>query len=318
MIKRLINKILYINFIILVFACINLNNFSYAEETAKTKIEVLDDGLYIDNISTAELESLFSVLEYNRYIYMPGWKYPPIFLQHIPYDFQKVEDNNKRINLFIKIMIPLTLKVNEQIKLERLDFLELRIAFKDNLELTENEIEKLETLAEKYDVFTRLKGLRRYNYLIEQLDQKINIIPPSILIANAAIETNWGASDALMKANSLYKELVWYTDEGLEVDDSEDDSYRIKIFPTLYDSINSYALKINSNINYEIFRHARANVLSGTKPLLGRNLVHNFYYSSNLENFLGLLDYTITFYELSNIDSAKLGFPDDKDFKLPN
>lgn len=312
MIKNIFNYIL----IALAFMCINVS-YAHAEEEKKAKIDFRDGGIFLSSISSKELENIFESFEYTKYIYMPGWKYPPIFLDQMPYDFPNIDSKNKRINLFIRAMIPLTLKVNEEILFERQELIEIRYAFNKNQDLTNEEKEKLEKLAEKYDVFTRLKGFRRYNFIISQLDKKINTIPPSILIANAAIETNWGATDALMKANSLYKELVWFTDEGLDPEDPNDDSYRIKIFPTLYDSMKSFAFKINSNLNYEIFRHSRTNAFAREKKMDGRFLAHHMYYNSNIENFLGLLEYTITFYELTNIDKhAELGFPKDTDLRL--
>lgn len=316
MIKRLIRNIF--NLLIIGFAINSISaSISYAEAEKKPKTEIKDGGVFVSNISSKELEATFANFEYNKYIYMPGWKYPPIFLEEMPYDFPQIEEKNTRINLFIRAMIPLALKVNENILFERLEFIKIRQAFEKNMDLNEEEKTKLEALAEKYDAFTKFKGLRRYNRLITDLDQRINIIPPSILIANAAIETDWGASKPLMQGNSLYKELVWYTDEGLDPEDPNDKTYRIKTFPTLYDSMTSFAHKINSNVNYEIFRHARATVLKSGKNMNGRMLAHNMYYNSNLKNFIGLLNYTITFYELTNIDKfATLGFPKDSDRRL--
>jgi uncharacterized FlgJ-related protein len=126
-------------------------------------------------------------------------------------------------------------------------------------------------------------------------------------MATAAIESNWGTNRPAQLANSLYRELVWYTEDGLEpLDEPEDKSYRYKIFPTLYDSMVSHALKINSNVNYEQFRTERKQVRLREKPLLGRNFAHTMLLDSNLQNYAGILDYTITFYELINLDEAEL------------
>lgn len=290
------------------FLLLALIFFPTASFAAPT-LELKEDGLYVSNISFAETEQLFADYNYTKYIIRAENKYPPIFLSEMPYDFRDHPDRNERINLFIRIMIPLALKLNEELLLERLEFVEIRLQFRENQALPEEQIARLEALAEKYDVFSRLKGLRRYNVLLERLDEKINIMSPSIMVANAAIETSWGEADALYQANSLYKELVWYTDEGLKVEDDSDDSYRIKIFPDLYSAMQSRALKINSDVNYEIFRYSRADRLNRGKLLNGRDMAHNVLSNSNLPNFVGLLNYTITFYELQNIDGTTLGFP---------
>ena len=77
---------------------------------------------------------------------------------------------------------------------------------------------------------------------------------PSILITGAALETNWGTSRIVKEGNSLYKTLIWHTNEGLKpIGEKEDDSYRIKTYPNIYTSMQEFALKINSSISFENF-----------------------------------------------------------------
>ncbi|MDD4555892.1 MAG: hypothetical protein PHE89_01000 [Alphaproteobacteria bacterium] len=268
------------------------------------------DGIYVEKTTVSQLEDLFKFYKYNDYIYMPKWEYPPIYLQHIPSDFDKIENENQRNKLFLRLMIPLVLKVNNDIEAERYDFLSVKTYYEKNNDFTEKDKAYLEEKAKKYDVFTRLKGLRRYTYLMEMIDQKMDIVSPSILIALAAIETNWGTSSSLKKANSLYKEKTWYSEEGLPVEEDKDKSYKIKIYPNLYDSIYDFALKMNTSIDFESFRFNRALLKARDKYQSGRYLAGNMILASGLKNYAGILDYTITFYELTNIDEATLGFQD--------
>ncbi|MFV0625808.1 MAG: glucosaminidase domain-containing protein [Alphaproteobacteria bacterium] len=300
--KQVINKIFFLLF--------TLTLFSKASFAASTPNEITfsEDGIYVTKISSQNLEKLFLKYHYKDYIYMPEWKYPPIFLKQIPDDFDKISDQNKRNNLFLRLMIPLVLKVNNEISEERYELLNILEYFEINKDFTEKNKKFLEEKAKKYDVFTRLQGLRRYQLLSERLNEKIDIVSPSILIALAAIETNWGTSESLKKANSLYKEKVWFSDEGLAVDDPTDKSYKIKIYKNLYDSIYDYALKMNSNKDYEDFRFNRQLLKKRDKEQNGRYLANNLMLASGLKNYAGLLDYTITFYELTNIDDVSLGF----------
>ena len=110
--------------------------------------------------------------------------------------------------------------------------------------------EKLEFLSKKYDYFTRAKDNQRISLQLENLKLRIEQIPPSILIAIAAMESNWGFSRPAKLANSLYKEKVWHTTEGLEPLEDKDEGYRFKIFDSLIEGMRSYALIFNSNINY--------------------------------------------------------------------
>ena len=173
--------------------------------------------------------------------------------------------------------------------------------------MTEAEEKQLEDFAKKYDVFTHLKNNLRHQYHINQLKIKINQVYPSLLIAIAAIETDWGTSRIVKEANSLYKELVWHSTEGLEpIGETEDHTYKIKIFPNLYESMKSFALKFNSNVSYEHARFLRN--LRHTKGILpsGKGIVHSMLFQTPLQNYVNLLDYTITFYKLSLLDQAPL------------
>ena len=70
--------------------------------------------------------------------------------------------------------------------------------------------------------------------------------------------------------------------------------------------MKSFALKFNSNISYEHARYLRnLRHESGIQPS-GRGTVHAMVFQSPLENYLGILDYTITFYKLMLLDQAPL------------
>lgn len=296
-------------FLTYILTYITILFFSATVNATEPEIDIRYDGIYLDHITLSQLEKVYQDYKYRDYIYMPDWQYPPIFLQSMPVDFKTITNPQKRNKLFLQILIPLCLKLNEELALERISIEELEKDFLQNKKLTDEQITTLEEKAKKYDVFTRLKDNQRYQFFFEQLKEKVDEIPPSLLIASAAIESDWGTNRIISEANSLYREIVWYTDEGLKPEDeTEDNSYRYKIFPTLYDSMQSFALKLNSDVNYNMFRANRSAIKSKDAPVLGRNIAHTLNAASNLQNFAGILDYTITFYELTNIDEAELAF----------
>lgn len=280
---------------------------SFTSAAQETSIDFRYNGIYLNHISISQLEKLYKDYQYKDYLYMPEWKYPPIFLQSMPTDFTSITDKQKRNKLFLQILVPLSLRLNEEISAERQTVIETIEAFNKHHNLSQAQIKQLEDKAVKYDIFTKLKGERRYKFLLEHLKQKVDNVPPSLLIAAAAIESDWGTNRPVNKANSLYRELVWNTTDGLEpLAETEDKSYRYKKFDSLFDSMKSFALHLNSNINFEMFRTRRAQIKSKDVPVLGRDIAHTLNAASNLQNFAGILDYTITFYELTNIDEAEL------------
>ena len=149
---------------------------------------------------------------------------------------------------------PLAIRVNDEILDERLNILALADSSENGKKLTPKQMAFIEEKAAKYDVFTHHKGHLRYSYMLDELQRKIHVIPPSILITAAALETNWGTSRIVKEGNSLYKILNWYSDEGLKpLGEKEDDTYRIKTYPDILSSMQEFALKLNSELKYANF-----------------------------------------------------------------
>lgn len=279
--------------------------------TLVLSLPVKAQDIWIKDISVEKLEELYKDIKYNGspkdHLMLNDRKYPRIFLKNFPTNYEKITDEERRNNLFLKIMIPLALKLNEDIIKERNNLLVIKDKNEKNLSLSQSDIDYLEKTATKYDFFTRLKGKDRYEYMTDDLLNRVDRIPPSIIITAAAIETNWGASRIVKEGNSLYKILEWHTTEGLKpIGETEDNSYRIKIYPDLFSSINDYAIKVNSAPSFEKLRNFRREFRELNNNLVGHLLAPYTYGASNLKNYPGIFEYTLAYYELLEIDKSSL------------
>lgn len=270
------------------------------------KVQDFGNTLYVENATVSELESLYKKNKYQRARALDNDEYPAIFIKTLPIDYQDIKSQKYRNELFIRMLAPLALKVNEEITNERNTLLRLERHYKQNKNLSSEEIKKLEQLAQKYDYFTRLKGNNRIESQIHNLKIRIDNVPPSILIAAAAMESNWGFSRVAKEANSLYKEKVWFTTEGLEPLENKEDGYRFKIFDSLLECMRSFALTFNSNINYEHVWNAREGYADRHGVIIGESIAYALSQSSNLPNFAGILDYTTAYYDLLAVDLGHL------------
>ena len=267
--------------------------------------------IWLKDIPVEKLEELHKDINYAGYpkdhLMLKDRKYPRIFLKNFPLGFEKITDEAKRNNLFLKIMIPMALMLNEDIVKERKELLEIQDKIDEGKKYSKKDITFLENKSKKYDLFTTFKDDIRYDYLLAELQNRLDRIPPSIIITAAAIETNWGASRVVKEGNSLYKILEWHTTEGLKpIGETEDNSYRIKIYPDIYSSIKDYAIKVNSAPSFEKFRNFRKEFRGLNNNLVGHLLSPYTYGSSNLYNYPGLFDYTLAYYELLDIDKSTL------------
>lgn len=283
-----------------------LSFFYTAAVWAKMDVRLSNGIIYVKNATVGELEKLFSSYKYTRFRGLDDNAYPAIFVSTLPADFTDIKKAKYRNELFIRILAPLALKINEEISNERHTLLRMEQHLKQDGTLSPKETETLEKLALKYDYFTRLTGTERAKVQIYNLKRRIDVVPPSILVAAAAMESNWGTSRVANLANSLYKEKVWYTTEGLEPLENKDDGYRFKIFGSLIESMRSFALTFNSNINYQNAWDAREGYAARHGVVIGESIAYSLSISSNLPNFVGILDYTTAFYDLLALDIGHL------------
>ena len=276
-----------------------------AKENGEFRFDVQPEGIYIDNVNVAVLKKIFADYDYTEFV-RESKKIPPLMLQSMPFDFNDIKSKDERNKLFIQIMTPLVMKVNEDITIERKKLFDLKSANTKKEGLSEQQKKEIEDLAVKYDVFTKMKGKERYDIILEELTEKIDIIPASLLIAVAVAESNWGTAREVKEGNALFKEKEWFTDKGMKPAKEDDDSYRIKVYPNLLSAIEDYALKLNKDINFSYFRVSRKFLRIHNQVLKGRVTVHNMVTGSPLENYAGLLNYILTFYDLVNIDESQL------------
>ena len=269
-----------------------------------------DDELWLQDIPLSKLQDVYHRCSYEGmrgYLMLPSYKYPPVYLKNFPADYNKLSDETERNALFIKILAPLALKLNQDLLAERAVISAIAERFRQNQSLSAADIETLEAKAAKYDIFSRLKEDERWCYLISELLNRVDRIPPSIMITAAALETNWGTSRIVKEGNSLYKTLVWHTDKGLKpIGETTDDSYRIKIYPDIYASMHDFALKVNSHPSFTALRNFRREQRERTANISGLILAPYTYGNSQLKNYAGIFDYTMAYYELQVIDKSSL------------
>jgi len=273
---------------------------------AEIKMREFNGVIYVEETTVSELEDLFEKHNYRRFLALKNREFPAILIKKMPTDFLKIKSQKYRNELFIRMLTPLAIKVNEELYNERQSLLRLERRFNKDQKLSEDDIKKLDELSMKYDYFTRRKGVDRIRLQLEQLKLRINTIPPSLMVAIAAMESDWGFSRIANEANSLYKEKVWFTDEGLEPLENKDDGYRFKIFDSLIDSMRSYAHTFNSNINYQYVWQTRADAEKRLPYMVGESMAYTLSLASNLPNYVGILDYTTAFYDFMHLDNGKL------------
>ena len=196
-------------------------------------------------LSAATLEQLFKETNYNLKDIRKNKIVKPIALDLLPKEIKFIESTKKRKELFIKIVLPLILEENNIIKLDRKRL--FVILNKNNN--SKSERDWLNKKFKQYGVVNRD---------LTTLKIRMDEIPVSLAIAQAAKETGWGTSRFALEGNALFGQWT-YSGEGIKPANSDSDSsHKVMKFKVLQASVRAYQRNLNTHSSYKGFREARA------------------------------------------------------------
>lgn len=266
-------------------------NFAVSEKIQKKQEELIDNTVSLD---ASVVASLFEDLDYDLSKIRKGKKVKPFYISLLPKDISLIEDSKERKELFIKIVLPLILSENDKIK-------------KDRKKLFMILAKKSNTKEEKKWLKWKFKEYKIKNSDISELKIRMDIIPVSLAIAQAAIESGWGTSRFALEGNALYGQWTW-SDNGLKpLNNNADQNHKVMRFKILTASINAYKKNLNTHSGYIEFREARANLRNQNVKVTGLKLTQYLdKYSAQGKKYTEKLETTIKKNSLSDFENAKL------------
>ena len=169
----------------------------------------------------------------------------PVEIGKLPYELKDIQSVKKRKELFIQIVLPLILEENNKILLDRKKL--FAILNKNNNSKSDNE-----WLNKKFKQY----GIS--NKDLPTLKRRMDIIPPSMAIAQAAKETGWGTSRFALEGNALFGQWT-YTDKGIKPAAADaGTTHKVMMFNVLKSSVRAYARNLNTHKSYLKLRYVRA------------------------------------------------------------
>ena len=218
----------------------------------------------------------------------------PVALTLLPNEIKMIENTKKRKDLFIQIVLPLILKENNNIRIDRKRLFSI-INKSKNTDLEKKWLEK------KYKQY----GVPSKDLSILKI--RMDEIPVSLAIAQAAKETGWGTSRFAQEGNALFGQWTW-SGEGLKPKDADkDEGHKVMKFNVLQASVRAYQRNLNTHSTYENFRLARAELRDNGKPL--DSVVLSEYlneYAETGNQYVEVLKKIIKQNNLKDFDEAKL------------
>ena len=196
-------------------------------------------------LSASTIKQLFKDTNYNLKDVRKNKLVKPINLDLLPEEMKMIENTSQRKNLFIQIVLPLILDENNQIKLDRKKL--FVVLNKNN-----------NSDAEKKWLNMKFKQYGVKNKDLSTLKIRMDEIPASLAIAQAAKETGWGTSRFALEGNALFGQWT-FSGDGIKPKSSDNDkTHKVMKFQILKASVRAYQRNLNTHSSYKKFRKLRA------------------------------------------------------------
>ena len=218
----------------------------------------------------------------------------PVALTLLPSEIKMIENTKKRKEFFIQIVLPLILKENNNIKIDRKRLFSI-INKSNNTNLEKKWLEK------KYKQY----GIPSKDLSILKI--RMDEVPVSLALAQAAKETGWGPSRFAQEGNALFGQWTW-SGEGLKPKDADqNEGHKVMKFNVLQASVRAYQRNLNTHKSYKDFRKARAELRDqglALDSLVLSKFLKNYAETGN--KYVEVLKKIITQNNLKDFDDAKL------------
>ncbi len=246
------------------------------------------------NLKTETVIQLFKDVDYDLRTVRNDKLVKPIYFTQFPRDLDNLQSVQLKKETFIKIVLPLIVAENEKILDDR---------------------EKLKTLIEKkFTTDTEKQWLRQklleYKVKKSDLDElvfRMDMIPVSIALAQAAKESGWGTSRFALEGNAIFGQWTWDGKGIAPLKRDGDKNHKILKFPILRASVKAYKNNLNTHKSYLKFREKRSQLRNKNKRITGLALTDTLKnYAQTGSEYTKILNQIITQNKLSDFELVRL------------
>ncbi len=269
------------------------------EAKKKQKLEVkrkkVDEVILPNlNLKTETVLNLFKDVEYDLSQVRSKKLVKPIYFTQFPRDLDELQSTKLKKETFIKIVLPLIVAENERI-----------IADRDKLKILSNK--KFTTDLEKQWLRQKLLEYKVKKGDLKQLSVRMDIIPTSIALAQAAKESGWGTSRFALEGNAIFGQWTWSGQGIAPLDRESDKNHKILKFPILRASVKAYQNNLNTHKSYQKFRQKRMNLRDKKRKIAGLELTETLNnYAQTGSEYTKILNQIIRQNRLTDFEPVRL------------
>lgn len=257
-------------------------------------------GIVMTVGSAKKLSDLFATMGYHlSTVREEPTDVPRVYLASFPRDLDNVVSVDARKAMFIRTMLPLILKANESILRNRGRLLALRARLDNSKPISADDQTWLQTISHRY-------GLDHLDFGV--LLKRVDVIPPSLALAQAAEESGWGTSRFAVEGNAPFGQYTYDSDEGMTPERRDDGKrHYIHAYDRLLDGVASYMRNLNTHDAYRQFRRERAQMRAHGQEIDGMKLVPALLtYSERGQAYVDSIESLIRSNNLGPFDRARL------------
>jgi len=245
-------------------------------------------------LSASTIKQLYKDTNYNLQDVRKNKLVKPVSLSLLPSEMKRIENTKERKELFIQIILPLVIKESNHIRSDRIKLFSI-LNKNRNTKIEKNWLEK------------KFKQYGVLNKDLSTLKIRLDEVPISIAIAQAAKETGWGTSRFAQEGNALFGQWTW-SGEGIKPASADVDStHKVMKFKVLQASVKAYHRNINTHSSYKKFRSIRAQLRDEDKQLDSLILLKYLdKYAETGKEYVKILEQIIRQNKLQDFDDAKL------------
>jgi Bax protein len=211
------------------------------------------------NLKTETVLNLFKDVEYDLGKVRTQKLVKPIYFTQFPRDLDALQSTKLKKETFIKIVLPLIVAENERIMDDRQKLLSLSD-------------KKFTTDLEKQWIRQKLLEYKVKKGDLKKLIVRMDIIPTSIALAQAAKESGWGTSRFALEGNAIFGQWTWSGKGIAPLDRESNKNHKILKFPILRASVKAYQNNLNTHKSYSKFRQKRLALRDKNKKIKGLEL----------------------------------------------
>jgi len=265
------------------------------EPKLEVKRKSVDEVILPDlNLKTETVLNLFKDVDYDLGQVRSEKLVKPIYFTQFPKDLDGLKNTQLKKETFIKIVLPLVVAENEKI-------------FADRKKLIILSDKKFTTDPEKQWIRQKLLEYKVKKGDLKELLVRMDIIPASIALAQAAKESGWGTSRFALEGNAIFGQWTWSGQGIAPLDRASNKNHKILKFPILRASVKAYKNNLNTHKSYSKFREKRSQLRTKNKKISGLELTETLNnYAQTGSEYTKILNQIIRQNRLTDFEPVSL------------